>query len=133
LREKADRSTRFGGKLRCSSNRSLFGGSYIVLMNWGCVIMSLRNKSRLSGLRRQSWRWRWVTDKDGLAAAGTDLLSLDAGFTRSDGEVEQILLENSQLDEMPRRHCIPRAEGIKAALYYFRNGTRAPFISWFPS
>jgi hypothetical protein len=71
----------------------------------------------------------WLTI---ISKAGDDLLSLDAGFIGGESEVEQILLENGQLDEMPRRHCIPRGDGMKAAVYYFREGIRAPFISWFP-
>jgi hypothetical protein len=72
----------------------------------------------------------WLTI---ISKAGDDLLSVDAGFVGDENEVEEILLENGQLDEMPRRHCIARAEGIRAAIYYFREGVRAPFISWFPS
>jgi hypothetical protein len=72
----------------------------------------------------------WLTI---IPKAGNDLLSLDVGFIGDESEVEQILLENGQLDEMPRKHSIPRGEGIKAAVYYFREGDRAPSISWFPS
>ena len=72
----------------------------------------------------------WLTI---IPKTANDLLSLDSEFKGNENEVEEILLENGQLDEMPRRHCIPRSEGIKAAVYYFRQGVRAPFISWFPS
>jgi len=67
-----------------------------------------------------------------IPKAGEDLLSLDSRFVGAKTKVESIFLENGQLDEMPRQHCISRAEGIRAAIYYFREGVRAPFISWFP-
>ena len=60
-----------------------------------------------------------------------DILSLDREFDGPD-HTERIYLENGQLDEMPRSHCVSRELGIAAGLHYFRTGTRAPFISWFP-
>ncbi len=69
----------------------------------------------------------WLTI---MHKTGDNSLSLDSGFVGDENEVEEILLENGQLDEMPRRYCIARREGIRAAVYYFRQGVRAPFISW---
>jgi hypothetical protein len=62
-----------------------------------------------------------------------DILSLDQDFDGPQDTVEEIYLENGQLDEMLRAHCIDRELAIAAGLHYFRTGTRAPFVSWFPN
>ena len=57
--------------------------------------------------------------------------SLDPDFHGSDDETfEKIYLENGQLDEMGRSHCIPRDQAIAAGLHYFQTGTKSPLVAW---
>ena len=68
-----------------------------------------------------------------LCVLPDNILAVDRQFDGSESSTVEILLENGQLDEMPRAHCIARELGIAAGLHYFRTGTRAPFIAWFPN
>jgi hypothetical protein len=67
-----------------------------------------------------------------ILGPGTCILCLDPGFCGPEDCMVEIYLENGQLDEMPRAHCINREVGVKAGLHYFRTGARAPFVSWSP-
>jgi hypothetical protein len=77
-------------------------------------------------LANETFAWLSILPRD-----ADDILSMDRDFTGPEETVVRIYLENGQLDEMAREHCVPRQLGIDAGLHYFRTGTRAPFLAWF--
>ena len=106
-------------------------------------------QSRLSGLlpdeQFQLWMFRadgemacvlanqsraWVHILPAGEAADHESLALDPDFDGPAEAFEEIYLENGQLDELRRSHCIPRAEGIAAGLHYFQTGTKSPLVTW---
>jgi hypothetical protein len=105
-------------------------------------------RTRLAALRPDEHFQLWIYRDDGESAClftnkefawlsvihtdGDDILSIDPDYAGPPEAIERIYLENGQLDEMPRSHCIARESGIRAALHYFQTGARSSGIDWFP-
>ena len=116
-------------------------------MRTGTDLRSL--EAQLASLGKEEQFQLWIFRDDGESACvlanasfawlsiipldGEDILSFDRQFDGPEDSKVSIYLENGQLDEMPRAHCISRDLGISAGLHYFQSGTRAPFVSWFPN
>jgi len=112
----------------------------------GTDLVSLQHEFAALGEREQFQLWMYRDDGESacvlanqrlswlsiLPRDADDILSIDRDFTGPEDAVVSFYLENGQLDEMAREHCVSRQLGIDAGLHYFRTGTRAPFLVWFP-
>jgi hypothetical protein len=110
----------------------------------GTDITSLEREIGLLGAHEQFQLWIFRDDSESACVLGnTSLaylsvlpdyaLALDRQYDGPESSTVEIYLENGQLDEMPRVHCVARQLGIAAGLHYFRTGKRAPFLAWFPN
>jgi hypothetical protein len=109
----------------------------------GSDITSLEREIGSLGPHEQFQLWMFQDDGESACVLGnTSLaylsvlpectLAIDRQYDGPKGSTVEIYLENGQLDEMPRVHCIARQLGIAAGLHYFRTGKRPPFLAWFP-